>query len=271
MLATKTSGVSRNLQAQWAIAMTEFGEYATYYNAVNSNKDYGGEVDYVIKLLREHHPRAASILEFGCGTGRHAALLADAGFDVVGVDASEEMLKNVSVTDRFSIRQGDARTVDLDAKFDATLALFHVASYMTTNNDVTDFFANANRHLNSGGLFIFDFWYGPAVLSQGLSNRIVRVQNQDYKIFRVSDSKLNHAQNTASVNFEIFISNQLSGDTHSISEAHTMRYFTIPELDYFLGKCGFEIVHKGEFLTDALPSLSTWGVCFVCRKIGDCA
>ena len=46
-------------------------------------------------------------------------------------------------------------------KVDAVVSLFHVVSYQTTNGRVLDMFRNARDHLEPGGLFLFDVWYGP--------------------------------------------------------------------------------------------------------------
>ena len=72
--------------------MPFFGAYSRYYNLFYRNKDYAGEAAYVNGLIKKHHPGAKSLLDLGCGTGRHAFLLAEMGFKVTGVDRSEEML-----------------------------------------------------------------------------------------------------------------------------------------------------------------------------------
>ena len=61
---------------------------------------------------------------------------------------------------------GDIRDIRLNQRFDVVIALFHVISYQTTNDDVTAAFQTARQHLNPGGIFIFDVWYGPAVLTE---------------------------------------------------------------------------------------------------------
>ena len=54
----------------------------------------------------------------------------------------------------------------LAGTFDAVIALFHVVSYQTTEHDLRATFATAARHLNPGGVLLFDVWHGPAVLAQ---------------------------------------------------------------------------------------------------------
>lgn len=70
-----------------------FNEYASYYDLLYRDKDYESEAAYINSLLQKYRPDAKSILELGCGTGRHASLLAEQGYHVLGLDQSEEMLE----------------------------------------------------------------------------------------------------------------------------------------------------------------------------------
>ena len=72
--------------------MSVFGSYSHYYNLLYKDKDYVGETEYIHNLILKHKRGAASILNLGCGTGRHDLLLAQMGYEVTGVDQSEEML-----------------------------------------------------------------------------------------------------------------------------------------------------------------------------------
>ena len=78
-------------------------------------------------------------MDIGCGTGRHDILLAEKGYDVTGVDMSEEMLTvaNARLSDLKSknlnvkFYQGDVRNIKLSAKFDTVISLFHVINRIT--------------------------------------------------------------------------------------------------------------------------------------------
>ena len=63
----------------------------------------------------------------------------------------------------------------LNQKFDAVISLFHVMSYQTTNEELSAAFKTASKHLAKGGIFIFDFWYGPTVHNEKPSIRIKKV------------------------------------------------------------------------------------------------
>ncbi len=166
--------------------MKNFGEYAHYYDLLYRDKDYEKEANFVHGLIHKYSPNARTILELGCGTGRHAELLASKGYDVLGIDRSREMLEAANkrlirlektAAARLSFDQGDVRTYRTDKSFDAVISLFHVMSYQTTNKDLQDVFETAKVHLNRGGLFIFDCWYGPAVLTDRPAVRVKRLED----------------------------------------------------------------------------------------------
>ena len=73
--------------------------------------------------------------------------------------------------------EGDIREIRLNKRFDTVIALFHVISYQTTNEDVTAAFETARQHLNSGGIFIFDISYGPAVLTERPAGPSSEIEN----------------------------------------------------------------------------------------------
>jgi SAM-dependent methyltransferase len=151
-----------------------FGNYARYYDLLYRDKDYLGETQFIQNLIQAHAPKAKSILELGCGTGIHASLLAQQNFQIYGVDISHEMLQKASdrfsklpaeVSSRLNFAHGDIRQLRLNHTFDVILSLFHVISYQTSNDDLMAAFKTVKQHLKPGGIFIFDIWYGPAVLS----------------------------------------------------------------------------------------------------------
>ena len=75
--------------------MTVFGNYAHYYDLLYQDKNYVGETQFIHKLIQTHAPNAKNILELGCGTANHALLLAKEGYQVHGVDMSQEMINIV--------------------------------------------------------------------------------------------------------------------------------------------------------------------------------
>jgi SAM-dependent methyltransferase len=248
-----------------------FADYARYYDLLYRDKDYAAEAEYVAGLIRKFHPAARSILELGSGTGIHAALLAEKGFTVHGVERSPEMLaRSLALTenkhtghDRLTLTRGDIREIRLNKRFDAVISLFHVISYQTTNEDVTAAFETARQHLNPGGVFIFDVWYGPAVLTKRPSVRIKRMADNQTEVTRLAEPVLHPNENQVDVNYHVFVRNLTTNAVAELKESHGMRYFFKPEIEQIAGQVGFQFLYVEEWLSGKAIGCDTWGVCFV--------
>lgn len=74
--------------------MNQFGDlYSKYYDLLYSDKDYTKEVEYIDSLIKGQNSKTKTLLDMGCGTGKHAELFCDKGYTVSQVDLSEDMLK----------------------------------------------------------------------------------------------------------------------------------------------------------------------------------
>ncbi|MEO8446823.1 MAG: class I SAM-dependent methyltransferase, partial [bacterium] len=120
-----------------------FGAYAKYYDLLYKDKNYNKEAAYIERIIKKFNPECKSILNLGCGTGKHDFIFADKGFDVTGIDLSKEMVQyandsllNRQSAGRLKFLQGDIREISVNRKFDAVIALFHVMSYQNTNDDI---------------------------------------------------------------------------------------------------------------------------------------
>lgn len=248
--------------------MTEiFDAIGEYYDLLYEKKDYLAEANYVDSLIRKFSDKTSTILEFGCGTGKHAKFLSNKGYKIHGIDRSKSMInlapKNIGV--KFEV--GDIRKINLKKEFDAILSLFHVFSYQIDNSSVLALLSNASNHLKKNGIFIFDIWYSPAVLSIGPSNRILKLENNNVEIIRIAEPKIFPNQNLVEVNYQFFVKNKLNNKWHNFKEIHPMRHFSLPELSFFAEKNGLSIINSEELNTGADPSKDTWGICLVMKKI----
>ena len=72
--------------------MEAYGRFAGVYDIFMDNVNYGEWTDYIIEALVQDGIKDGLVLELGCGTGTVTEMLADAGYDMIGIDNSEEML-----------------------------------------------------------------------------------------------------------------------------------------------------------------------------------
>ncbi|BAY31004.1 hypothetical protein NIES2107_28520 [Nostoc carneum NIES-2107] len=254
--------------------MTIFANYARYYDLLYRDKDYAGEVEFIHRLIKTYSREAQTILELGCGTAKHAALLAAEGYQIDGVDFSEEMLLKAksricelpkNSASKLQVFHGDIRQIRLHKSFDVVLSLFHVISYQTKNEDLLATFATVKEHLKPGGIFIFDIWYGPAVLSEPPEVRVKRLEDSEIYVTRIAEPKMYPNENLVDVNYQIFIQDKNSDAIKEVRETHQMRYLFKPELEFLLNNMGLKIIDHMEWMSGKPLNFNTWGSVFIVK------
>lgn len=254
--------------------MKTFGDYSKYYDLLYKDKDYKAEADFVDSLIQKYAPEAHTVLDLGCGTGRHDVALAQKGYLVTGVEISGEMLSlarsslaSVGVQpSALDFIDGDLRVVRLKKQFDAVISLFHVMSYQATNNELQAAFTTAKVHLKPQGIFIFDCWYGPAVLSDKPAVRVKKLENEQIRVIRIAEPVVHPNENIVDVNYTVWVKDKSSNIVDEIKETHKMRYWFMPEIEFLLQNSGLKLVEAGEWMTGKEPGFSSWNVYFVGQK-----
>jgi SAM-dependent methyltransferase len=249
-----------------------FDLYAAYYDLLYEEKDYIGESEYICKLLASENFYEGQILELGSGTGKHAELLARKNFSVHGVDLSDAMVSAANeripkaLSTKLSFQNGDVRKIKLNRKFDVAISLFHVVSYQISNEDLIAMFSTASEHLNAEGIFIFDFWYGPAVLSDRPSVKIKRFENDNISVIRIAEPQIYPNENLVNVKFSLQITTKQNLEIKEIQENHRMRYLFLPELRLLLKDACFEVVLAEKWMSGSL-GFDSWQGVIVARKV----
>jgi len=249
-----------------------FDAYAAYYDLLYQDKNYHKEAKYILRLLEDNGISSGKILELGSGTGKHAEEFAKMGFCVHGVDLSPEMVQeanhrnNNNIEGQLYFEVGDVRNFEAGKKFDAVISLFHVISYQIKNKDILEMFKTAAKHLKTNGVFIFDFWYGPGVLTDPPEVRQKRLENNDIEVLRIAEPTMYPNENVVDVNYCVQIKQKGSGKITELNETHKMRYLFIPEILQFSSKW-FTLKTNFVWMKDSTPDFNDWlSVCTLIKK-----
>ena len=136
--------------------------FAKVYETFMDNIPYEQWAAYLNALLKEYGVEAGSLLcELGCGTGSMTRLLAKAGYDMIGIDLSEEMLdiaryEHPECEQDILYLNQDMREFELYGTVAAMVSVCDSMNYLTTEEELLQVFCLVNNYLDSGGYFIFD-------------------------------------------------------------------------------------------------------------------
>lgn len=246
--------------------------YAGAYDDLYKAKDYAAECDMV---LAEARGPVGRVLDLGCGTGGHALVLAERGMDVTGIDRSEPMLAiarrkaaESKVAARLHFTTGDVQKLDLggQAPFDLVMMMFAVIGYQHSNAEIAATLAGVKRMLAPGATFVFDCWFGPAVLSERPSERVKVIEREDGRLIRVARGELDVMKHLCTVSYQLWsLPNEAPAEF--AEEAHVMRYFFPQELALLLEQAGLQLTRIVDFdAPDQAPTQASWNVLCVAKS-----
>ena len=141
--------------------MGSYESFASVYDLFMDNVDYESWSRYLTGLLQKYGVDSGLVCELGCGTGTMTELLAAAGYDMIGIDASVEMLeeaaekKYVSGSDILYLNQ-DMREFELYGTVRAVISVCDSMNYLLEEEDLLTVFRLVNNYLDPGGVFVFD-------------------------------------------------------------------------------------------------------------------
>ena len=239
---------------------------ANIYDGMNTNL---ADLEFYLGWLPKN--KNARILELCCGTGRLTLPIAKKGYDISGVDFTPSMLENAKVKAakeglEIDFIEADIRNLDLPEKYDLIFIPFNSIHHLYKNEDVFKSFSVVKKHLKKGGLFLLDC-FNPnmqfIVDGEKEQKEIAEYQTRDGR--EVLIREIMRYENKTQINrieWHYFI----NGEFDSIQNLD-MRLFFPQELDSYLERSGFNIIHKfGDFEGKEFSDNSEKQI-FVCQSV----
>lgn len=256
-----------------------FRQYAEIYDLLYSDKNYAEECSFVEGVFRkfaEQKLGVKHILDVSVGTGGHAIVLAQRGYELTGFDYSEEMARiarekaeNAGVSIPIQGGVSMAKLPPMNKKFDAVLSLFASVNYLCETGELGSFVKGAQKNLRPGGLLMFDYWSGIACLREPMSAKTKDVSRGSMRVLRASRTMLQPMRNRATVTFDCKV---FEGDhlQREFSENHELRYFFPQEVVDLVESSGFEVLATLPFMIlDRQARDNDWYLTLVARKKQD--
>lgn len=142
--------------------MSGYSAFAAYYDSLTANIDYKKRAEYFNEIIKKFKSTAGNILlDLACGTGSISEAMAVLGYDVIGVDNSDEML-NIALDKKFDSRlniqylRQDMRKLNMYGSIDVTLCALDSINHLPSLDDVRKVFRNVALFSEPDGLFVFD-------------------------------------------------------------------------------------------------------------------
>ena len=199
-----------------------------------------GEPDNEVILASERN----LVLDLGCGTGTLTELLYEKGYDMIGVDNSEEMLriamekKEKSGSEILYLCQ-DMRDLDLYSTVGTVISVCDSINYLLEDEDVEDTFSLVNNYLYPGGLFIFDF--NTVYKYETVIGDDTIAENRDNCSF-IWENYYHPEEHINEYDLTIFAKEEKEELFRRFSETHFQRGYTLPEMEQFVKGAGMEIL-----------------------------
>ena len=142
--------------------MKAYTNFAEVYDTFMDNVPYEEWAEYLLKVLEQYGIKDGLVLELGCGTGTMTEILNDRGYDMIGVDNSEDMLeialdKRVESGKDILYLLQDMREFELYGTVRAVVSVCDSVNYITEESELEEVFRLVNNYLDPGGIFVFDF------------------------------------------------------------------------------------------------------------------
>ncbi len=250
--------------------MSAYESFASVYDMFMDNIDYPSWSRYLIGLLKQHGVSDGLVCELGCGTGSMTELLAEAGYDMIGIDSSVEMLERAqdkkyeSGHDILYLNQ-DMREFELYGTVRAIVSVCDSMNYIVTEEDLLQVFRLVNNYLDPGGVFIFDMnteakyrGIGESTIAENRKNGSFIWENSYDPEKRINEYQLT-----------LFIP---EGDGENLfrryEEVHVQRAYPLETVAALIRKAGMTYEGAFEAFTDHVPDDKSGRICIVARENG---
>lgn len=224
-----------------------FTASAEYYDLLYATfKDYAAEAGRIAALVRQASPGCRTVLDVGCGTGEHARLLADRGFEVDGLDLSPAFLRIARAkhpAGRFF--EADMGGFRLEGRYDVVLCLFSSIGYLTTIDRVTAALVCFRDHLSPGGVVVVEPWFAPGVLDP---TRVTTNVGDGNGVRVVRTARAAIEGRLSRLFFDYAITDATG--TRQMNEVHELGLYTTEELLGAFQNAGLEASFDPEGLTE---------------------
>ena len=250
--------------------MEAYTNFAAVYDTFMDNIPYEEWGDYLKELLKKNQVEEGLVLDLGCGTGTMTEILAEAGYDMIGVDTSEDMLeiamekKEKSGHDILYLLQ-DMREFELYGTVKAVVSICDSVNYITEEEELLEVFRLVNNYLDPKGIFIFDFnteykyreILGDSTIAENREECSFIWENYYYEEERINEYELS-----------LFIREEDSDLYRKYEETHFQKAYDLPVIQRLIEESGLEYIAAYDAFSHNAPTEESERIYIIARERG---
>lgn len=243
-----------------------YSSFASVYDALTVNVDYKKRADYICDILKDYKITEGLLLDLACGTGSLSVEFSKRGFEVIGTDASADMLmeaQNKAFNEEQSIMFlcQKMQQTDLYGTVRAIVCALDSINHLQSYEELEETFKVLKNFIDDGGIMVFDV--NTVYKHQNvLANNTFVYDEKD--VYCVWQNRLLPDNITVNHNLDFFVK---EGNVYTrFTENFSERAFTHEEILTATEKSGFRLVAQYKDLTRALPDEETERIYYVIRR-----
>lgn len=234
--------------------MEAYTGFAQVYDEFMDNIPYEEWGAYLLGLLKEYGVKDGLVLDMGCGTGSITELLQEAGYDMIGIDNSEDMLwiaREKAMEKELDILYllQDMREFELYGTVGAVVSICDSINYITEEEELLKVFRLVNNYLDPGGIFIFDL-NTPYKYEELLADHVIAENREDcafiWENYYDPETRINEYDLSLYVEEEEDLFRRYS-------EVHYQKAYSLELIKELLNRAGMEFITAYDAFTKNPP------------------
>lgn len=246
--------------------MGSYESFAGVYDELMDQVPYEEWWDRIRSVLAAYGITSGLALDLGCGTGKMLRLMAGAGFDMIGIDQSVDMLevaRDQSPEGCLYLNQ-DMREFELYGTVRAIVSVCDSINYITDPRDLVQTFKLVNNYLDPGGIFIFDV-NTEYKYRYGIGDTVIAEDREDVSFIWYNE--YDEEDHINEISLRVFVREQ-GGLFRKFEEDHLQRGYTMEEVIEALHESGLEYLASYDGYSDRKADSKSERIVFVAREQG---
>ncbi len=245
-----------------------YGIFSSVYDILTENVEYERIANKICSLLSRNGINGGLLLDIGCGTGTLSFLLEKNGYDVIGVDPSEDMLAiaNEKKYDEdssaiFLCQAGEE--LDLYGTIDCAVCSLDTINHISSIEKIKEIFKKISLFMNMGGIFVFDI--NTVFKHREILGNNTFVYDMD-EVYCVWQNTFCLEEMKTDIDLDFFIKNEDDEVYERYSESFSEYSYETDDILNILNECGFEVVSLCDDYTDGSITEITQRITITAKK-----